>query len=177
VVWTARLALALVFALSAWAKFRDLPAFVGVVSNYRVLPERLSVPIAHAVPIVEAAVAAGLLAESTRAIAGGWAIALLVLFSLAMGVNLLRGRTEIDCGCFGSALRQRLGWDLLARNGLLLAVAAWVATAGAPARELVWMDRLTVATAAPAIVLLSAAFGMLRRPGAAAEESSPGERS
>jgi len=45
-----------------------------------------------------------------------------------MAVNLERGRHDIDCGCFQSALRQTLSWTLVWRNvclagGLLLTTA------------------------------------------------------
>lgn len=159
--WTARLVLALVFAVSAWAKFRDLARFAGVVGNYQVLPERLVAPAAHAVPIVEAAVAAGLLADSTRAVAAGWALALLGAFSLAMLVNLARGRTGIDCGCFGGALRQRLSWGLLGRNGGLAGAAVLAAWPAAAAREWTWLDALTVGAAGGSIVLLYGALSLL----------------
>jgi hypothetical protein len=48
----------------------------------------------------------------------------LLLFALAMGVNLRRGRRHIDCGCFQSALRQTLSWTLVARNVVLASLMA-----------------------------------------------------
>jgi hypothetical protein len=47
------------------------------------------------------------------------AAALLLLFALAMGINLRRGRRHIDCGCFQSALEQTLSWTLVMRNAVL----------------------------------------------------------
>jgi Methylamine utilisation protein MauE len=44
-----------------------------------------------------------------------------------MAINLMRGRTYIDCGCFDASLRQPLRWSLVVRNALLvllLAIAA-----------------------------------------------------
>ena len=60
-----------------------------------------------------------------RATAAGSAAAaiLLGLFSVAIGINLARGRSHIDCGCFQSALRQQLSISLLVRNGFLIALA------------------------------------------------------
>jgi hypothetical protein len=62
-------------------------------------------------------------------------MALLLVFAAAMAINIRRGRTQIDCGCGLSALRQGLGWPLVARNlalaavlGLRLADGAMLAT-------------------------------------------------
>ena len=57
------------------------------------------------------------------------AASLLILFAVAMAINIRRGRRHIDCGCFQSALKQTLSWILVARNAalaLLLAVPAIV---------------------------------------------------
>ncbi|MFM7275424.1 MAG: MauE/DoxX family redox-associated membrane protein, partial [Gammaproteobacteria bacterium] len=51
------------------------------------------------------------------------AAVLLAVFALAMGINLQRGRSGIDCGCFRGTLRQSLRIELVLRNILLLAAA------------------------------------------------------
>jgi hypothetical protein len=163
-IWTARLTLALVFALSAWTKFSDPERFAGVLADYRVLPEGLVRLMAWAVPTAEAAAVLGLLLAPLGTASGIFAGALLLLFSGAVLINLLRGRTHIDCGCFGSAGRQRIGWGLIVRNGALLAFAAAVSLAGGASREVVWLDAVTVSAAAVAIVVLYGALGALRPP-------------
>jgi hypothetical protein len=171
-LWAARLALAAIFALAAITKLRALDEFVGVVHNYRVLPEILVRPVAYGLPPLEAAIALGLLIAPTRTPAASGAAALLVVFSLAMAVNLVRGRVEIDCGCFASALRQRIGWSLVARNLVLIGLALLVLRSPGSARMLTWLDLLTVGTAALGALLLYLAFTQLRslapaRPGGA----------
>jgi hypothetical protein len=171
-IWAARLALAAVFALAAITKLRALDEFVGVVQNYRVLPEILVRPVAYGLPPLEAAVALGLLFAPTRMPAAIGAAALLVVFSLAMAVNLVRGRIEIDCGCFASALKQRIGWSLVVRNLVLIGLALLVMRSPGPARALTWLDVVTVGTAALGALLLYLAFTQLRslvppRPGGA----------
>jgi len=49
---------------------------------------------------------------------------LLLLFTGAIGINLMRGRVNIDCGCFGPLLRQELSGWLLLRNLFLMILAA-----------------------------------------------------
>ena len=115
-----RTLIALVFLLAAIGKARNFVAFQGVLGNYRLLPQSLVVPAAVILPPLEAAIAAGLL----TGLAIPWPVAaamfLLTLFAGAMGINILRGRRHIDCGCFQSALKQHLSWTLVVRNAILV---------------------------------------------------------
>ena len=124
--------LALVFAAAALSKFQAWSAWPGVVTNFRVLPRALVLPVAWALPPLEAAVAAGLLVAAVRPLAGLAAALLLVAFSAALALNLARGRTSIDCGCFRSDLRQSLAPSLLVRNAALVAAALALVPAGEP---------------------------------------------
>ena len=47
---------------------------------------------------------------------------LLLLYSAALAMNILRGRKQLDCGCGGAT--QGLGWGLVVRNLTLVAIAA-----------------------------------------------------
>lgn len=49
---------------------------------------------------------------------------LFVSFALAVGANLLRGRTELRCGCFGATGERRISWAHVAGNACLTLVAA-----------------------------------------------------
>src|SRR5260221_10608248 len=122
--WMAAAAAAAIFAASGALKFYDLETFRGAVTNYRLIPEWLATPFAWVAPVLESAAALGLLLSPIRAPAALMLIALLGVFTGAIAINLMRGRTDIDCGCFGPALRQRLSWWLLLRNGALFALLA-----------------------------------------------------
>lgn len=135
--------LALLLATAAWHKLRDLAAFGAALGGYRLLPERALGPASIGLVAAELSTA-GVLLVSPRA---SWAAAaLLALYSLAISVNLARGRREIDCGCFGPAARQPLSPALLVRNAALIALALLCALPAAP-RALVWVDGLTIAAA------------------------------
>lgn len=157
-VWTSRLVLAAVLVIAAVTKLRALDEFVGVVHNYRILPENLVRPVAYALPPAEAALAASLLLEPARPAAAAATAALLAIFALAMAVNIRRGRTEIDCGCFAHALRQRIGWGLVGRNLLLIALALAAVPPALPVRPLVWLDAVTVVAASASALLLYVAL-------------------
>ncbi|MBY0278230.1 methylamine utilization protein MauE, partial [Candidatus Binatia bacterium] len=137
-------ALALLFAVAALHKLRSRDAFGATLDAYAVLPHALSAPLARAVPVVE--IAAAVLLVTPRAAAAGGALAamLLAIYALAMGVNLLRGRRDLDCGCMGPGARSPIGPGLIVRNALLIAVALVAGLAPVAARPLVWLDVATV---------------------------------
>jgi uncharacterized membrane protein YphA (DoxX/SURF4 family) len=121
-----RTLISLVFLTAAYGKLRYGAPFQGVVANFRLLPALMVAPVAYSIPPVELLLGAALL----LGVAHPWpelsAAGLLLLFALAMGINLRRGRRHIDCGCFQSALKQSLSWALVMRNvvlALLIGVA------------------------------------------------------
>ena len=116
--------LALIFGASGVMKFRDLEMFEGSVANYQLLPASLEKPIAYLLPSFEFACAAGLMISKTRGAAAFGLLMLLLLFTGAIAINLMRGRVNIDCGCFGPLLRQELSGWLLLRNVFLMILAA-----------------------------------------------------
>ncbi|MEI6642836.1 MAG: MauE/DoxX family redox-associated membrane protein [Novosphingobium sp.] len=111
----------LVFLQAALAKLRHRELLSGVIANYRLLPEALVAPAALLLAPAEIMVGAGLLL-SRHWLAALAAIALLIVFAAAMGINILRGRSQIDCGCGRSQLRQQLSWLLVSRNLVLAAL-------------------------------------------------------
>ncbi len=158
--WTAALALAAVFAGSAAIKFADLGLFQAALENYRLLPRPLPRPASYLIPALETAAAASLMIIPIRPWAAELALALLVTFSAAIAINLLRGRREIDCGCFGSALQQPLSGALLARNAALAALAV-IALVPAGTRPLAALDLATVAGGGLSLALLYVAANFM----------------
>jgi uncharacterized membrane protein YphA (DoxX/SURF4 family) len=113
-------ALALIFLASAVPKLRHPRGFILAVLEYRVLPTRLSWFYARLLPPLELLL--GLLLLSGTAVRStAIVLALLLLsFMIAMSINLARGR-NLDCHCFGKALRRSIGWGLLLQDSVLLA--------------------------------------------------------
>lgn len=160
----AALGLGLVFGASAASKMTGWAEFVGAVQNYRLLPGAAVRPFAYTLPLVEAATAAGLLIAWTRPYAAAAAIALLALFSLAIGLNIARGRRHIDCGCFRAAFRQPLSWSLVGRNAGFAALALLAMSPRGLARPLGWLDLVTVGGAATAVLVLHRAGSYVLGP-------------
>jgi Methylamine utilisation protein MauE len=137
---------ATLFFAAAVHKLREPARFVDVLRGYQVLPRRLTPYVAVWVVLMELSVVAGSAFPATRALAMVLAVMLLVLYASAIGVNLARGRTRIDCGCVGFGERDRIGAWMIRRNLLLAAAAAIAALPVAP-RVLATMDIFVIVCA------------------------------
>jgi uncharacterized membrane protein YphA (DoxX/SURF4 family) len=126
----ARVLLGAIFFQAGLQKLRHYGEWQGVVANYRVMSRRLVPVFSGLLPIGELALSAALWLSRDAVVAAVCSAALLLLFSVAIGINLARGRAHIDCGCFQSSLRQNLSGRLLARNGVLAAIAGATAAGG-----------------------------------------------
>lgn len=153
--------LALLFAIAAISKLANREEFYGVVRNFRLTPDWLSRPLAIFLPVAELAVAAGLLARPMAPSAAAAAAALLLVFAVAMAVNVLRGRTAIDCGCFRQGMKQPLSWLLVLRNVGLAAAALLVAAVLPLAPAATLPDLVTGAAAGGVAVILYISASLL----------------
>lgn len=124
----AALTLAALFAFSALAKLRARADFHGAVTAYGLLPRIVAPLLADLIIAAEICAAILLLLSlywnALAMIAGGLSATLLGVFSMAIAINLLRGRSYIDCGCYPGAAREMIGWRHLLRNALLLLLSA-----------------------------------------------------
>jgi putative oxidoreductase len=121
-----RFIIASVFVLAGLAKLPFRREFARLVRRYGLLPPRLVTPTALALPPLELLAGLFLLVGfATRPMAVLVGL-VLCAFSGAVAINLLRGN-EIDCGCFTMTGPSRLSWMLVARNLVLVSMAAVVA--------------------------------------------------
>jgi hypothetical protein len=129
---TGRFALAIMFVLAGASKLLDRRRFQAAVQDYQLVPTVLVPAVARAVALFETAAGALLLIGFVvRPVTTALAV-LLLGFSTAAGINLVRGR-RIDCGCWGGAGR-KIGWPLVGRNVVLALLAALLASANPSAR-------------------------------------------
>ena len=153
--------LAFLFAGAAYSKLRHQEEFHGVVRNFRLMPEWLASPFAKTLPWIEVAVAVGLLVDPAVPYAAAAAGALLTLFALAIGINVVRGRKAIDCGCFRTGYKQSLSWLLVMRNVVLAGGALALVMLTEGARMATMVDVTTGAMAAGVAMLLYLTAGLL----------------
>jgi Methylamine utilisation protein MauE len=153
---------ALLFAVAGAHKLRRRPEFAATLAGYQVLPARLVSPASLLVPILECLIAAGLLIPSACEWAAFAGAALLAVYAAAMGLNLLRGRRQLDCGCLGPRGGGVISGALVWRNILVaLALAGAGGTRWSGWHEY-WLDVGTVLAAVFVMGLLySAVNGLL----------------
>lgn len=155
-------AVSVVLLVGAWQKLRDRALFEATLDNYRLLPDALLAPAAFVLPAWEMAAGGLLLPAPTRGLGALLAVALLLIVTGAVAINLLRGRRNFDCGCggfsggsaggaTGDVGEQQISWGLVVRNLILIATLA-LAVADELARPLVWIDYLSVAGATLALL-------------------------
>jgi hypothetical protein len=154
-------AIAVLLASAATHKVRAPARFARQLADYQLLPDSLVRPGARLIPLLELASAFALLVPVSRGWAALSAASLLALYAAAIGINLWRGRRDIDCGCAGPDQAQPLRPVLLLRNSALV-VLALLASVAPIARDMTLFDGfVTVAAAAVALLIYAAADGLL----------------
>ncbi len=156
----ARLVLAVVFGVAGAGKLADLGGSRSALEGFGV-PRRAAAVGGVLLPVGELLVAVGLLVPATAWWAGAGAIALLLMFLVAISVSLARGQAP-DCHCFGQVHSAPAGWGTLLRNAMLLAFAGVVLAAGQSRMQspFGWVGQLSSAElvlAAVALVLAGVA--------------------
>ena len=108
-------------------KIRDRDAFVAVVENYRLLPRPLAQFVGRTLPVVEVVLGVGLVAGIFPRWVGLVAAAVFVSFFVGLTVNLVRGHTNLDCGCFAFTAHSdesaKITWLHAARALVLVALS------------------------------------------------------
>ena len=121
-----RYLVAAVFALASLHKLRTRLEFAGVIYQYRLTPKGSEHWLSWLIPSLELSIAVALfvLPQVGALLAAG----LIASYCIAIGVNLLRGRHHIDCGCGGASTP--LSGALVWRNLLLISLltASFVTT-------------------------------------------------
>lgn len=157
---TLRAAIALLFAAALAHKLRHAGEFERTLGRYLQgiglagLP--LGKPLLVAVIVLEAFVVVACLTPSMGAIGGIAASSTLLLYAAAMGLNLLRGNTRMDCGCGWGPSRATIRPALVLRNVLLAIVALAIVLPGTD-RALSVLDIASVVIATLTVALLYAA--------------------
>lgn len=144
---------AVFFAWAAYLKQSDIRAFTAVVGRYQLMP-RVMVPFgARFAVLCEAATAALLLIPQTRAPAAIFGAAFCLLYTTAIGINLGRGRRDLDCGCSGPSERRPISAWMMPRNLALSAALLVICLPWSP-RPLNGVDLLTIGAGALCAALL-----------------------
>ena len=108
---------------SSAGKWANIRWFSSTVQSYQLAPSVISLPIALSVAAAESALGVLLLLSPSANRLGRWAAWLIAGFTVAVLINLVRGRRNMSCGCGPLMPEQRLSWYLLLRNGGFIGVS------------------------------------------------------
>ena len=158
VLLACRLIVSGAFLLAALAKLADREGTRASFRDFGVPAAAIPVAVI-AVPLVELFVAAALLPTATATGAAWAAVALLVVFTAAIARVVASGQ-EAECHCFGRVSSRPVGPGTLARNGVLIALAAAVGIGGAGASATNWVADLSTVEIVLASISLALALGL-----------------
>jgi len=121
-IFLARLAVAGLFLGACLAKIQDPAAFALSVQRYRILPGEWINLVAIILPWIECMTGLAILFGTARWRAAGATLitGMLVVFTIAISLNLLRG-IEVSCGCFSTRADAAVsdGWNLVRNLSLI----------------------------------------------------------
>ncbi len=156
-------ALAALFAAAALHKLRSWREWPGLVRNYALLPDAGAGVAAAVLPAAEALTACALAWPAARIPGADAAVVLMLAYAAALQINLWRGRTTLDCGCFGSRLKQGIAPWMVSRN-LLIAGLALLLRVPVDGRALTAGDLAVAAAAVATLAFLYPVLAVVARP-------------
>jgi len=129
----ARLFVSGVLLAAATHKLKNRLEFSGIIAQYRLVPKGTENVVAVLSALLE--VVAALCLLFTPLIGAVLAAGLLLGYAVAIGINLLRGRRHIDCGCGGDStpISVALVWRNLVMVALLGCIGFPISETAIPA--------------------------------------------
>lgn len=115
-----RLLLTTIFAIAGIGKLTDPASSKQSLQDFGVPPIFINL-LSVFLPFAELTIAVALVPKVSAWWAAVAAFVLLVVFTIAIGLNLAHGHKP-DCNCFGQFHSTPIGWWTILRNGLLIAV-------------------------------------------------------
>lgn len=150
---TIAILIAFVFAAAGIHKTLNFSHHAGVVADYRVVPALVVPLLAPLIIVLEFAVVVLVLIPETRSAGVILTASLLSIYIFSIALNLVRGRTFIDCGCsWGSQGHQISAW-LIVRN-LLMVIVTLIAILPVADRSLQLLDWVLAAFAGTAMIAI-----------------------
>jgi peroxiredoxin len=125
---TSRFLLSAIFIAASLSKFADRDGFRKTLRELEI-PSALTGVLVFVIPAVELASAMALIFKVFAWWGGAAALVLLVGFTSAISISLLRGKRP-NCRCFGGLAAAPIGEFTLARNAAFIVVAGFVVIEG-----------------------------------------------
>ncbi|WP_370296304.1 MauE/DoxX family redox-associated membrane protein [Rossellomorea marisflavi] len=111
-----------IFIFSTASKLLDFKGHKDSIRFYRLIPSILIAPILTILIFLEAFAALLILFNLYRFLGVSILAVLLSIYTIAILINLVRGNSDINCGCGGVIGEHKLSFKLVFRNLILLFV-------------------------------------------------------
>jgi len=133
--------LAAVFAVAAWHKVSAWPRFKASLAAYKLVPAPAVAVVGASLALAELVAVLLLCLSPLQPYGLMLAMGLLAIYACAIGVNVARGRTQIDCGCGDEPTPVSL--TLVLRNAVLIASCGYALSE--PSGEVTWLAAVVAA--------------------------------
>jgi uncharacterized membrane protein YphA (DoxX/SURF4 family) len=154
----------LLFISSAWNKLSDIDRFSLILEDYQLLTIMPFKLLAVMIATFEFILGCSWLLGFSTSIKEWCTVGILILYTLAITVNLVRGRVYIDCGCgFNNTLGDNghlLSPILVVRNFILIVMVLFTLLPTSE-RNFVFLDYMVIFSALLTIILLYVGSGQL----------------
>ncbi len=118
-----RFLLGSIFLVSSVSKANDARHFVNTLVSFKLFPTSWAQPFTVIIIGMELIVAALLLMGWQSRIAASLCGFLLLIFTVVICLSLMRGYTDLECGCFGSRHARKVNFNAVGRNIFFLVMA------------------------------------------------------
>lgn len=115
-----------IFVTAGFIKIKNIEEHSQVIKEYRLIPNTFIPYATRFFIIIEFICGIGLYFGIYKFFTLLMSQILLVVYSVAITLNLLLGRKEISCGCGGVLGTHSLSWKLVIRNIFLLMLCTWL---------------------------------------------------
>jgi uncharacterized membrane protein YphA (DoxX/SURF4 family) len=108
------------------SKLADVGGFKNIIEHYGLIPSWALGGAARTLPAAECLIGVALVSGVALFYAAFAAAALFCIFGAAVAVNIVRGKSQIPCGCFGTSKTEPANWKTVTRS-IAFAGMAWFA--------------------------------------------------
>ncbi|WP_173104712.1 MauE/DoxX family redox-associated membrane protein [Bacillus sp. KH172YL63] len=113
---------AYLFLSTAYHKISNYTQHLGIVENYRIIKRKYITPLVIFLIVIELTVSITLLVGLYIKWSLAVSLMLLIVYTLAVSINLNRGRHELSCGCGGIIGNDRISYKTIIRNLVLMSL-------------------------------------------------------
>lgn len=158
-----RLLLGCIFMASSVSKANEPARFAFTLATFKLISTAWVQPVAFLLILAESVIAILLLLGWQSRLAATLCGSLLAIFTFVIGLSLLRGHNDLECGCFGAHHAQKINLKLIGRNILLLMAALCIMLWGGgllalDSHPLLWKRLLIAEMLMPFILVCAGAF-------------------